>query len=205
MPKITPKIAGERIRKIEDAALKLFVTQGFNGVGLRTIAGAAGVSLGNIYNYFKNKEAIFESIIDRLHTDFSSPAQPLAEFLKTSRFPDDLEQFGLAVGKMVEAHKDYLTLIYVDIAEFGGKHVRSHYQDITKRFDVILHKRFRELRDSSEFPADVDPSIAFTLVYMQYFNYFIVERLIGAKGHLNLDDHDAIKTIASLFTKGLRV
>ena len=38
---------------------------------------------------------------------------------------------------------------------------------------------------------------------MQFSNYFIVERLIGAR-HLGLDHKQSIRAIAKLFTEGLR-
>ncbi len=44
-----------RRQRIETAALKLFSKQGFHGVGLRDVAKAARVSLGNIYNHYTGK------------------------------------------------------------------------------------------------------------------------------------------------------
>ena len=201
MPKLDPKKMQERVRRIQEAARALFTRRGFHGVGLRDIADEAGVSLGNIYNYFSGKEPIFASLVERLYAEFLADSEPLAEVIRSGRFPDDLEAMGDAIGEMVDRHADYLTLVYVDIAEFDGKHVRPHYENLAAKFDFAMKARFDELRKERSLP--IDPAVAFTLIYMQFSNYFIVERLIGAR-HLGLDHRDSIRAIAKLFTEGLR-
>ncbi len=200
MPKLAQEKMDERISLVEEAALRLFRRKGFHGVGLRDIAEEAGVSLGNIYNYFSTKEEIYEALLDRLYAGFTSPEEPLVRFLAKSTFPDDLEAFGKAVGEMVERHSDYLTLVYVDIAEFQGRTVRKHYANLPERFSKVLGKRFSQI---GKVAGGVDPAVAFTALYMQFFNYFVVERLIGAKGHLGLPDEKAIRAIALVFQNGL--
>ena len=203
MPHLTDDQATANRRRIEDAALRLFTSRGFHGVGLRKIATEAGVSLGNVYNYFGSKEDIFQALITRLYRDFTADGEPLAQFLRATRFPDDLEELGHAVGAMVEAHADYLKLVYVDIAEFDGAHARPHYAGLAERFGLLLKDRLRDLKARAVVPADVDPAAAFTAVYMLFANYFIIERLIGAKGHLGLADPAAIRLLARLVGKGL--
>ena len=203
MPKINPEKAAIRIDKIHNGALELFAAKGFHGVGLRDIAKAAGVSLGNIYNYFDGKEAIFESIIQRLYSDFIHPSQPLSKFLGRCSFPMDAEELGKVAGEMVDLHRDYFTLVYVDIAEFSGKHVRSHFQNLTKIFSAVMAPRFRILKESGGLGVEVEPEAAFTMIYMQFFNFFIVERLIGARGHMGMDEQSAVKAISSIFLNGV--
>ncbi len=202
MPKIDEQHAAKRIRNIESAALALFKKRGFHGVGLREIAKKAHISLGNIYNYYEGKEPIFDSILQRLHNQFTSPEGALARYLSQTQFPDDVEQMGHAIGQMVDANRDYLLLVYIDLVEFSGKHVRDQYADLAQRFDHAAKDRFDQLREKKRFK-DVDPSVAFSLVYMQFFNYFIVERLMGAKGHLGLSDEQAISAIGNLFAHSL--
>lgn len=204
MPKIDTRTKARRTRRIEDAALELFKVKGFHGVGLREIAQRAGVSLGNIYNYFDSKEAIFEAVIGRLYGEFVRVGGPLIEGIAMSRFPQDLEELGRSIDKMVQSQTDYLTLVYLDIAEFDGKHVRAHYLGLADRFDKAFKDRFDQLRAQKTFGENVDPAVAFTVIYMQFFNYFIVERLIGARGHMGLDDDQAIRAIASLFRHEIR-
>ncbi|NGM15802.1 TetR/AcrR family transcriptional regulator [Verrucosispora sp. WMMA2044] len=49
--------------RLVDAAVRLVHEQGFARTTLADIAGAAGVPLGNVYYYFKTKEAIGEALV----------------------------------------------------------------------------------------------------------------------------------------------
>lgn len=51
-----------RRAQIVEAALACFVSSGFHQTGMRDIADAAGVSLGNLYNHFPNKQALIAEI-----------------------------------------------------------------------------------------------------------------------------------------------
>jgi AcrR family transcriptional regulator len=48
---------------ILDAARNVFVIDGFEASSMRQIAKGAGVTVGNLYRYFENKEAIYDAII----------------------------------------------------------------------------------------------------------------------------------------------
>ena len=50
--------------KILEAAVKEFIAHGYEKASMRTIAKAAGISVSNTYNYFKNKEEMFVSIVE---------------------------------------------------------------------------------------------------------------------------------------------
>ena len=50
--------------RAREAALELFSTQGYGATSMRQISEKAGVSLGNLYHHFGNKEAIYQDLID---------------------------------------------------------------------------------------------------------------------------------------------
>src|ERR671931_517052 len=52
--------------RLLDAAAKLVHEHGFNRTTLADIAQASGVPLGNVYYYFKTKEAIGAALVERL-------------------------------------------------------------------------------------------------------------------------------------------
>lgn len=86
--KLTPVRAARRERLL-DAAEALFVAQGFRTTSIEGIAEAAGMSKVTFYGYFRDKEAVFAAVAERiaeameaavetaLMTDASFPA-PLA-------------------------------------------------------------------------------------------------------------------------------
>ena len=51
--------------QILDAAELLFARHGLRGTRVREIAGAAGLNEATLYNYYKNKEALYEAVLDR--------------------------------------------------------------------------------------------------------------------------------------------
>jgi AcrR family transcriptional regulator len=189
MPKLKPETLARRRRRIEDAARELFCSRGFHGVGLRDICQAAKVSVGNVYNHFESKDAIYRSLVERLYADFMGPATPLARYLATTRFPDDLEALAAAIRAMLREHRSYILLVFVDAVELSGQHIRRHYEDLTGRFRGVLGPRI--------------PALAFAAVYMQFFNYFIVRDVFGVENHLGPSDEAVVRELARLFRDGL--
>ena len=49
--------------KILSEALNLFSIKGYDPVSIRDIAAAVGIKESSIYNHFKNKQDIFDSIL----------------------------------------------------------------------------------------------------------------------------------------------
>ena len=54
-------------RAILDMAKTLFSQQGYNAVSIGEIAGALGISKGNVTYHFKRKEDIMEALKQDLH------------------------------------------------------------------------------------------------------------------------------------------
>lgn len=52
-------------RQIVEGARATFLAQGFDAASMSDIARAAGVSKGTLYVYFKNKEELFEAIVQQ--------------------------------------------------------------------------------------------------------------------------------------------
>lgn len=71
-------------RKIEivHAAVTCFLERGYHQTGVRDIARQAGVSLGNLYNHFKGKEAVLAFIAE-------IEGEELAKFIELLSEPDD--------------------------------------------------------------------------------------------------------------------
>ncbi|MEH6938307.1 TetR/AcrR family transcriptional regulator, partial [Bacillus sp. JJ664] len=55
--------------RIIAAALEEFKEQGYLGASIRNIASNAGIALGTIYKYFKNKEDLFNSLVEPVYKD----------------------------------------------------------------------------------------------------------------------------------------
>lgn len=64
--------ATERKKQILDCAKKLFASRGYYQTQISDIQQAAGVARGTIYQYFKNKDDIFATILDNLFDEWKS-------------------------------------------------------------------------------------------------------------------------------------
>ncbi len=107
-----PRKTDKRIRLIE-AAKVLIHQQGFNLTTLAHIAHEADVPLGNVYYYFKTKEAIGEAVIDKRAQEYAEYfsrlnelLDPRARLLGLIQFTsDELEltaRYGCAVGGLCQ-------------------------------------------------------------------------------------------------------
>ena len=62
----TPTRGAKTKQKILDTALNLFSTKGYKATTVRDIAGSIGIKQSALYNHFKNKEEILETLISNL-------------------------------------------------------------------------------------------------------------------------------------------
>jgi AcrR family transcriptional regulator len=202
MPKLTESAIRTRKDNIEHAARDLFITQGFHATAMRDIAKRAAVSLGNLYNYYPTKEAIFESLIDGYVTVVDERLKSILADIDEPLEPSSLRQLGSEVGKLVDEHSDFWLLMYIDVLEFQNRHFRKMFDGITKRFQAIFGDRFAEAEASGKLRRGVDGAAVFTAAYMQFFNYFLVEKLFGGNNHLGLNDEQALNCLTKIFAYG---
>lgn len=63
--------------KIFDTALDLFSQKGYSAVSIREITRTIGIKESSLYNHYKNKEQILESILTHFRNDFSKTLPPM--------------------------------------------------------------------------------------------------------------------------------
>jgi len=77
---------GERTKqRIVEAALELFREQGYDATTMRAVADAAGVSLGNAYYYFANKDDLLAAFYQEVHDAHVAAAAPRLQRAKGLR------------------------------------------------------------------------------------------------------------------------
>src|SRR5712672_1595390 len=65
----------DRRSQILDAALVCFAKRGFHQTSMHDISAEAGISVGLIYRYFENKEAVISAMADRHKKEISDMLQ----------------------------------------------------------------------------------------------------------------------------------
>ncbi len=69
----------ERKNEILKAAARLFTEKGFEETSINDITDEVGVARGTVYYYFKSKEEIMETLIDRMGSQMISAAKVIAD------------------------------------------------------------------------------------------------------------------------------
>ena len=82
--------ARETVRALLDAAARVLEQRGYAGATTNRIAEAAGASVGTLYEYFADKEAVYDALIEReistlvaaIRTEHLDPRAPIQETLR---------------------------------------------------------------------------------------------------------------------------
>jgi len=188
-------------RKVLKASLSLFSRQGFRATSMRQIARRSGLSVGNLYHHFGNKERILERLIDQYWEVLLDPDLPLNRVFAAARYPDDLEEMAAAIDQVVTGNAAHILLIYIDVIEFKGRHIRTFYERMADRFRAAYSERFAEMKEKGEI-GEVDPLVGVMLATRWFFYYFTVERCFGVPMHLGLDSRQAVQEFSKILRRG---
>jgi AcrR family transcriptional regulator len=194
----------ERSREqILAAALKLFSHRGYGATSVRDVAEEAGLSKGNVYHHFPDKETIFRALLDEYFQAMSKPDHPFIHALSHGTFPENLEQLGRATREAVERYRAYVALIYVDVVEFDGAHVRKFYEQMAERFDGFLKANKMDAPIRSKLAPGLSPTSAVMLATRIFFNYFSIEIIFGVKDHFGKSTDEVIAEISTILRHGM--
>jgi AcrR family transcriptional regulator len=186
-------------RQVLDAALRLFSHQGYRATTVREIADEAGASTGNVYHHFPDKEAIFRTLLDEFRLITESKRYPYTRALSAGRFPENLEQLALAARDSVKEFRSYIALIYVDVIEFDGTHIRQFYADMGQRWASLL-----EMDDvRARLRPGVSPVSALLMTSRFFFNYFSLEILFNVPEPFGKNSMEVVKEIADILRSGM--
>jgi AcrR family transcriptional regulator len=190
-------------QQILDSALKLFSHRGYGATSVRDVAEEAGLSKGNVYHHFPDKESIFRALLDRYFQVMSAPEFPFNRALASGTFPENLENIGQAVRQVVRDYREYALLIYVDVVEFDGSHIRRFYENMAERFQSFINSSGMEDELSAKLADGLSPVSAVMLATRIFYNYFTVEILFGVKNHFGKDTDAAVKEISRILRHGM--
>jgi AcrR family transcriptional regulator len=193
----------ERSRaQILAAALNLFASQGYRGTNMREIAEAAGVSTGNVYHQFPDKESIFKCLLDEYAAITNSPDYPFNRALADGAFPNDLARLGEAARVSIEQNRPYALLFYVDVIEFQGRHIRMFYENMCERYERLAASDAAG-SPSASLRDGVSAVVAMQLTTRFLFQYFIVEILFGVPNHYGRDTQTVLAEMSDILGHGM--
>lgn len=197
MPKDKLK-KGETTRlTIEDAAIELFMEQGYHATSMRQIAERAGLALGGIYNHFASKDEIFEAIVVDKHPYkrilplvIETPGETAEEFLRNAFMVTVTELGGNPV---------YIKLMMIEMVEFNGKHGAVMLKEIAPKvlpvFEQMLKVR-QGLRISN-------PAMFLRSFFGMIMSYFITEMVTANSVISKLMPKDAADVYIDMYLHGV--
>jgi AcrR family transcriptional regulator len=102
-PRKRPRQARSRatVDSVLEATARVLVKRGFDGLTTNLVAAAAGVSIGSIYQYFPNKEALVGALIEKHVEDMT--ALCLSELARVAQLPM-AQAIRSVIELMIRAH-----------------------------------------------------------------------------------------------------
>jgi len=188
--------------RAREAALELFSTQGYGATSMRQISEQAGVSLGNLYHHFGSKEAIYQSLIDSYWEMLTDPHDELQQLFERAEFPDDLEEMARLIRRAVEKNAPYILLIFIDVIEFKGEHIRAFYEGMRERFEDAYSASFERRRREGRLGAP-DPVVAVMFATRWLFYYYTVEKCFGVPMHFGMSPEEAVPEFIRILRYGV--
>ncbi len=183
------------------AALDLFSRQGYRGTSIRKIAERAGISTGNVYHHFSDKETIFQTVLGQYWKAIESPEFPFNKALASGTFPDNLEELAAAARESVRLWRRHVALIYVDVVELSGNHIRKFYSEMASRFERFIVTHGESL--SGEIRPGVPVTTAVMLASRVFLQYYAVEILFGVPEQFGKDSDRVMREIAEILRHGM--
>jgi len=174
---------------ILEAAAQVLVEDGYDGATTNRIAQRAGVSIGSLYQYYPNKEAVVAALFDRL----SEKAMRLAQehLSKVARAPLPLAIRG-AIGVIVELYRSSPELIEMTLDRLPELDKAERFRMYRERFATLmsayLQSRRQEIRDGdlahiAWTAANVTELMIFRIM-REKPDYLSTERLLAETGEL---------------------
>jgi AcrR family transcriptional regulator len=189
---------GEATRlAIEDAAMELFLEQGYAATSMRQIADMVGLALGGIYNHFSSKEEIFEGIIIDKHpykkilpAILAAEGETLEEFFRNA-IHIVLEEMG--------GQSEFVNLMFIELVEFKGKHGAPLLRELAPKILPVFE---RVIKDRGNLRVK-NPALLMRSFVGVCLSYLITEMVISKSIVSKLMPKNAEEAYVDIFLHGI--
>ena len=142
------QVQKEEVRnKILEVAEVEFMKNGFQGTSMRKISKLANVNLGNIYNYFSNKDDILRTVLQPFFKEVDKIVQVHSDIEDIRNFFSIEHQ-----QEIIEKHVEFITKhrqqIYLLLYKSQGSSLelfRDYYTDKETEHFLILFQRLKQV------------------------------------------------------------
>lgn len=172
--------AEDRPDEVLDAALALFVDQGYARTSVAQIATAAGISKGAIYNYFPSKQAILEGLVQRAVTPVADRALAVASFSQA----DLRETLSALLGGIVAGLSDpkvfAVPKVIIREAVIAPEIARMYRNAVLDKVLPFAIDLIRQGVDSGQLRA-VDPELTLRTIMGPFVLHLLLAEIFGIR------------------------
>jgi AcrR family transcriptional regulator len=166
--------------QIVAASHRLFLAQGFHGTTMRQIAKQSGMALGSLYNHFTDKDDLFRAVFEAYN-----PYPTLLLVLESSQGETAADLVRTAARRMVNvlsARPDLIKLVFIDVVEFQGDHLRQAYPSVAPRMQQFARRLRRDPSAIQPFSDDALLRAFFGLFYTFNMNEMLLGKPSDSEG-----------------------
>jgi AcrR family transcriptional regulator len=189
---------GEATRlAVEDAAIRLFLEQGYHATSMRQIAKRAGLALGGIYNHFSSKDELFEAIIVDQH-----PYKKILPLILAVEAETAEEFFGGAfriVIRELGKQPEFVNLMFIELVEFKGKHGSVMLREIAPKILPVFEKAVKNMKGLRV----THPAVLMRSFFGMIISYFVTEMVIANSVVSKLMPKNSTDYYIDIFLKGI--
>jgi AcrR family transcriptional regulator len=194
----------DRRQDILRAAMELFAARGFRGTTTRDLATQAEVNEAIIFRHFKNKEELYNAILEnKVCEDRDARIEELEGLAAANADEQFFEELGRTFLARHEKDTTFLRLLLFSALEghelsemfaanMTGKNPMANYVSnyIRRRID---EGAFRPL----------DPLLAVRGLFGMFASYVLFQEIVGLKKTFPHDREEVVHTFVSIFLKGI--
>ena len=183
-----------------EATTPLFAEKGFNGVGVRELAGAAGVNLSMISYYFGGKEGLYAAVLNEQFTTLRRVAE-----LKNMDI-DPMDKFEMYVRATVARYRKspYLLRFYTSELTNPTPCFETIVKPAIRGVLQILIDTFTEGLSHEQFRPGLNPADTVLALAGMINFYFLLEPATGDMvDHSSDRDEELIRHLMDIFGRGI--
>ena len=158
---------------IEDAAISLFLEQGYHATSMRQIADRTGLALGGIYNHFTSKDEIFQGIIVDKHpykqilpAILAAEGETVDEFFKNA---------ATIIITELSKQPEFINLMFIELVEFKGKHGSLMLREIAPKVLPVFEKIVKSRKNLRV----TNPAVLMRSFFGMIISFFVTEMIIS--------------------------
>ncbi len=182
---------------IEDAAIQLFLEQGYHATSMRQIADQAGLALGGIYNHFASKDEIFQGIIIDKHpykkilpAILAAEGETVDEFFKNAA--------NIVITELSK-QPEFISLMFIELVEFKGKHGSMMLREIAPKVLPVFEKIVKSRKNLRV----TNPAVLMRSFFGMIISYFITEMIISDSVISKLMPKNTAEAYTDIFLHGI--